>query len=143
MKAENCNPIIKDVKNIEVKGIIAAIMAGLIILSYLVYYSYFYLYEIELSELYFIAGSSAISVFTGLLFTFFRNICVKTVLLFTSVFYGMMVLIYVTVWLIIGEPYTLIRASLIVGMIIGLIYVIYDTIANKPRTIDQRNTAGN
>ena len=134
MKTDNCIPVIKEAKNIEIKGVIGAITAGLIVISYLVYYYYFYKYDIKLNELYFIMGGVGISVFTGLLFTFFQNLCIKTILLFTSVFYGMLVLIYISVWLILGQPYAYIKASLIVGLIIGVIYVIYDKFTNKPRT---------
>jgi hypothetical protein len=136
MKTDNCNPVLKQPKYIEVKGLIVAFTAALVVISYLIYYYYFYIYEIELNELYFTVTGIGISVFTGLLFTFFQNLCVRTILLFTSTFYGMMVLIYIIVWIILGEPYTYIRASLIIGLVIGLIYVIYDSIANKPRTSD-------
>lgn len=128
---------IKSSKYVELKGIVGALAAALILVSYLVYYYYYYNDGIKLNELYFISSGIGISVFTGLLFTFFQNICVKTILLFTSVFYAMLEIIYISMWILQGEPYAYIKISLIIGLIIGTIYFIYDKFTNKSRHSDK------
>ena len=136
-KLKNLNTIIpekllkKEDKYIELKGIIGAVAAGLILLSYVIYYYFYYNDGIKLNELYFISSGVGISVFTGLLFTFCRNIYVRTILLFTSIFYAMLEVIYITVWIIFGHPYAYIKTSLIIGLIIGIVYFIYDKFNNK------------
>lgn len=124
---------IKEGKHIELKGIIGAATAAMILISYLVYYHYYYYHHVKLNELYFISAGVGISIFTGLLFTFFRSICIKTILLFTSVFYAILEAVYIIVWIIQGKPYAYIKTALIVGLIIGVIYFAYDKFTNKPR----------
>lgn len=126
---------VKESKYIELKGIIGAVAATFIMISYIIYYFTFYETGVKLNELYFISSGVGISVFTGLLFTFFENICVKTVLLFTSVFYGLLELIYIIVWIIQGQPYAYIKQSLFGGLIIGICYFLYDKFTNKPRNV--------
>lgn len=126
---------IKESNYIELKGIIGAIAAAFIMVSYIFYYFTFYETGVKLNELYFISSGVGIAVFTGLLFTFFENICVKTVLLFTSVFYGLLELIYIIVWIIQGQPYAYIKQSLLGGLIIGICYFLYDKFTNKPRNV--------
>jgi len=123
-------------KYIKLKGFIAGITGVVVAISYLAYYYYYYENGVKLNELYFISTGIGISVFTGLLFTFFRNICVKIILMFTSIFYGVLELIYISVWIVQGQPYAYIKQSLIIGLIIGIIYFIYDKFANKPRSVD-------
>lgn len=122
-------------KYIEIKGFIAGLAGIFIALSYLVYYYFYYEKGIKLNEIYFISTGVGISVFTGLLFTFFQNIIVKTILMFASIFYGILELIYIIVWIIQGEPYAYIKLSLIIGLIIGIIYFTYDKLTNKPRSV--------
>ena len=136
MKTESCNPVLKTPKNIEVKGFIVAFTAVMIVIAYIVYYFYYRIYDIELNELYFIITGIGISVFTGTLFTFFKSLCARVMLLFTSTFYLMMILIYIAVWLILGQPYAYIKESLFIGLLIGIIYVVYDKFANQPRPIN-------
>ena len=100
---------IKGSKYIELKGILGASASLMILISYLLYYYFYYNDGIKLNELYFISSGIGISVFTGLLFTFFRNVYVRTALLFTSVFYLMLELTYVIVWIFLGQPYTHIK----------------------------------
>lgn len=128
---------IKSDKYVELKGIIGALAASFIIISYLIYYYYYYYHDTKLNELYFISSGIGISVFTGLLFTFFKNVCIKTILLFTSIFYAMLEVIYIAVWLIQGQPYAHIKIALIVGLIIGILYIAYDKFTNKPRDVNQ------
>lgn len=128
---------IKGSKYIELKGILGASASLMILISYLLYYYFYYNDGIKLNELYFISSGIGISVFTGLLFTFFRNVYVRTALLFTSVFYLMLELTYVIVWIFLGQPYTHIKLSLIIGLIIGITYFGYDKFNNK--SIDNNN----
>lgn len=122
---------IKAGKYFELKGIIGASTGIFIIILYLIYNYYYYYNEVKLNELYFISSGVGVSICMGLLFTFFQNIYIKTILLFTSVFYFMLILIYIVFWVILGEPYTHIKAALIIGLLIGIIYVIYDNTTNK------------
>lgn len=129
-------PKIADINKTEIKGIIGAIAGAFLIISYLFYYYWYYENGIKLNELYFIATGVGISVFTGLLFTFFQNIYVKTILLFTSVFYLMLEVIYIAVWIVQGEAYAYIKLSLVIGLVIGLIYFLYEQFANKSRRVN-------
>lgn len=124
-------------KYIEVKGVIGAFTAALILISYLVYYYYYYNDGVKLNELYFVSTGLGIFVLTGLLFTFFKNVYIRTILLFTSIFYLMLEIIYIVSWLILGQPYAYLKESLIVGLIIGIIYFIYDKSYNKPRNVNK------
>jgi len=112
--------------NLTVKGWIGGFAALLSVSSYIVYYIFYY-EGIKLDELYFIATGVSISIFTGLLFTFFHNKCAKTFLLFASVFYAIMIVVYVIHWIITGLPYAYIKLSLIAGFFVGLIYLAHDT----------------
>jgi hypothetical protein len=117
-------------KSLELKGIIAGIVSALMLVSYILYYYNFYYNDIHLDKLYFIITGIGISVFTGLLFTFFKRTCIKALLLFTSAFYAILELIYIIMWIILGKPYAYIKWSLIAGLAVGLIYFIYDSIKN-------------
>jgi hypothetical protein len=117
-------------KSLETRGIIAAVVSAFMLVSYVFYYYYYYTNEVKLSELYFISTGVGVSVFTGLLFTFFKRTWVKTLLLFTSTFYAILELIYIIMWIILGKPYAYIKWSLIAGLAVGLIYFIYDSIKN-------------
>lgn len=131
---------VKSGKYIEIKGAIGALSGISVMLSYLIYNYYFYNYNVELNEMYFTSSVFGIFILNGLLFTFFQNRIVKTILLFTSVFHFMLGLIYVIIWIIYSEPYTNIKFSLFIGLGIGLIYFIYDTIANNPGSRNNNNT---
>lgn len=122
-------------KYIKQKGFIAGVTGVFVALSYISYYYYYYENGVKLNELYFISTGIGISVFTGLLFTFFKNICVKMILMFTCIFYGILELIYISVWIIQGQPYAYIKQSLIIGLVIGIIYFAYDKFTNKPRRV--------
>lgn len=112
--------------NLTIKGWIGGFAAILSISSYLAYYIFYYK-GIKLDELYFIATGISISIFTGLLFSMFMDKWVRTFLLFASVFYGILIKIYVLHWIITGIPYAYIKTSLVLGLIIGIIYFIYDS----------------
>ena len=124
------------IKHIELKGILASIASGVIMISYIVYYYYYYCADIKLNELYFISSGVGISIFTGLLFTFFQNIYIRTILLFTSVFYVVLEAIYIIKWIFFGNPYAYLKIALIFGLIIGIIYFVYDRIKNDFRDIN-------
>jgi len=111
---------------LTIKGWIGGFAAALSVVSYIAYYIFYY-EGIKLDELYFIATGISISIFTGLLFTMFKDRWVRTFLLFCSVFYGMLITIYVFHWIITGMPYAYIKISIILGLIIGVIYFIYDS----------------
>lgn len=115
---------------LKIKGIIAGIAAILALTSYLVYY-YFYYEGIKLDELYFIATGLEISIFTGLLFTMFKNKWIRTFLLFASIFYFILISIYTIHWWMTGIPYAYIKISLTCGLIVGLIYFFYDCISSN------------
>lgn len=131
------------IDSLKIKGLIAALAAALILVSYIVYYIRYYNDGVKLNEMYFISQGVGISVFTGLLFTFFKNVYTRTMLLFTSVFYGILELIYIIVWIHYGEPYAYLKQSLLVGLIIGIIYFIYDKFNNNPGNVNQRNFTTN
>lgn len=121
--------------NLTVKGWIGGFAAILSISSYLAYYIFYYK-GIKLDELYFIATGVSISIFTGLLFSMFRDKWVRTFLLFASVFYGILITIYILHWIITGIPYAYIKISLIIGLLIGVIYFIYDSFIANNNTKD-------
>ena len=60
-------------------------------------------------------------IFTGILFTFFKERYAKVLFLFTSVYYSILGLTYIGSWILLGQPYGYIKISLIIGLIIGLI----------------------
>lgn len=120
-------------RTLTIKGWIGGISAMLCIVSYVVYYLFYYK-GIQLDELYFISTGISISIFTGLLFTMFTDKWVRTFLLFASVFYFILITIYVFRWMMVGIPYAYIKTSLIIGLIIGLIHFVYDTIITSTRT---------
>lgn len=112
-------------KNLEIKGWIGGFAAILSIFSYIAYYFCFY-EGINYDAFYFISTGLSISVFTGLLFTFFENKLVRTFLLFASTFYGILIISYSAHWIFTGLPYAYIKISLICGLTVGIIYFIYD-----------------
>lgn len=114
-------------RSLLIKGRIGAAAAALALVSYVIYYAFYY-EGIKLDELYFISTGISISVFTGILFTLSDSKGIKTLLIFTSVFYGILISIYSLHWMITGLPYAYIKISLILGLIVGLIYYFYDTI---------------
>lgn len=117
-------------KNLALKGWIGGFGAVMAIASYIAYY--FCYYEgINYDAFYFIATGLSISIFTGLLFTFFENKVVRTFLLFASVFYGILVLSYSAHWAFTELPYAYIKISLMSGLIVGIIYFIYDLFSSS------------
>lgn len=118
-------------KRLEIKGIIGIIAALLALLSYVIYYIWFYEFGIRLDKLFFISSGISISIFSGLLFTFFQNTFVKVMTLFCSVFYFILVLIYCSFGLLFNEYYAHIKLSLIIGLIAGIIYYTYDAFINS------------
>lgn len=128
--------LVKDTKkNLAIKGWIGGFAAILSILSYIAYYFCFYK-GINYDEYYFISTGLSISIFTGLLFTFFENKVVRTFLLFASVFYAILIIVYVLHWIITGIPYAYIKISLICGFFIGLIYFVYDLFSSNNNAKD-------
>jgi len=123
--------LVKDTrKSLAIKGWIGGFAAILSLSSYISYYIFYYK-GIKLDELYFIATGLSISIFTGLLFTFFENKIVRTFLLFASVFYAILITVYIFHWMITGMPYAYIKISLICGFFIGLIYFVYDMFSSN------------
>jgi multidrug transporter EmrE-like cation transporter len=118
---------------LEAKGIIASMCGIFIVGCYLYYYFHLKATGIKLNEIYFIASGIGIAVFSGLLFTFFKNSIIKTVLLFTSIFYSVLELIYIYKWVVLGQPYAYFKIALVAGLIIGIIYFIYDKFSHVPR----------
>jgi len=118
----------EDVKCLRLKGILALIAVGLLVITYIIYNYYYYNLGIKLSELHFVSTGVGISIFTGLLFTFFQNVYVRTALLFTCVGYAILELIYIVEWILFGNPYAHLKLALLAGLIIGLIYFAYDRI---------------
>lgn len=133
----------KEVDPLKVKGIIAAFAAVLILVSYIVYSIRYYEDGVKLNEMYFISQGIGISVFTGLQFTLYRNIYVRTILLFTSVYYAILEAIYIIVWIYFGQPYSYIKHSLLIGLVIGIIYFLYDKFNNNPRNVDHNSIVDN
>lgn len=127
-------------KYLEIKGIIGATTGVSVMISYLIYNYYYYHYNIELNEMYFAMSAFGIFVLNGLLFTFFTNRIVKTLLLFTSVFHLVLDMIYIVVWVVYSKPYTNIKFSLFCGLGIGIIYWIYDAITSSSRRRVNDNT---
>jgi len=115
---------------LAVKGYIGGFAALLSIASYIIYYVFYY-EGIKLDELYFISTGMSISIFSGLLFSMFRDKWVRTFLLFASVFYGILIFSYSVHWILTGLPYAYIKISLICGLITGLIYFTYDISSNR------------
>lgn len=124
-------------RSLLIKGRIGAAAALFTILSYITYYIFYY-EGIKLDELYFISTGVSISIFTGILFTMFDNKTVKTFLIFASVFYAILILVYAIHWILTGLPYAYIKTSLIIGFIAGLIYYAYDTIHHARNDVENR-----
>jgi len=114
--------------SVKTKGIIAAILAVIALLSYVIYYFAYYNYNVRLDELFFIGTGISISGSFGLLFTMFSNKTVKTLTLFCSIFYFILISAYLLNGVIWGEYYAFIKLSLIIGLISGIIYLIHDNI---------------
>jgi hypothetical protein len=128
--------LIKQTKsNLAVKGWIGTFAAILSLFSYIAYYRFYY-EGVKLDELYFIATGLSISIFTGLLFTMFRDKLVRTFLLFASVFYGILIFSYSIHWWYTGLPYAYIKTSLICGLITGLIYFLYDYLSSSNSNVE-------
>lgn len=123
-------------KNLNTKGCIAFFAACCVLFGYLYYYYHLKNTGEKLNEFYFIINGSATAVFTGLLFTFFKNSYVKTILLFTSIFYTVLEIIYIYKWVILGHPYAYFKISLIIGLVSGIIYFVYDKFSNVSRNSD-------
>ncbi len=121
----------KQVKELKLKGVFASI-AGIISVSvYILYFFSYYYGGYRLDEAYFANNCFTTAIFTYLCHGFFSQKFVRVVLLFTSVFYSMLLLTYVGNWLLLGTPYAWIKFSLIAGLLIGLIYYIYDSATNS------------
>lgn len=121
----------KKMKTTKLKGILALSAVVIVMISYLIYNYYYYEYKIKLNELNFISTGIAISIFSGLLFTFFQNKWIRTVLLYCSTFYAMLILCYSYSWIIHNHAYAYIKLSMFLGLLIGIIYVIYDFSTNR------------
>lgn len=117
-------------KNLNAKAILGTFASAFALTGYLVYYLYLSAYGIKLNELYFITSCVPIAIFTGILFTFFKERYAKVLFLYTCVYYSLLVLTYVGSWILIGQPYGYIKVSLIIGLVVGLIYWIYDHCSN-------------
>ena len=114
-------------KQLELKGLLGVIAAALAILSYIVYFLWFEKYGVKLNRLFFISTGTSIFLFSGLLFTFFRNKLAKVLTLFCSIFYFTLVLSYVTMGIMMNQYFAHIKLSLFIGLAAGLIYFIHDT----------------
>jgi len=132
------NIVIGTKKSLKIKGIIGSFAAIISIASYLVYYICYY-NGIKYDEIYFISTGLSISIFTGLLFTFFDSKIVRTFLLFASTFYIILICSYICHWFYTGFPYAYIKISLFSGLIVGLIYFIYDTFITNDTAKDRHN----
>ena len=118
-------------KKLTIKGLLAMFAVILIIASYVAFNYFFYEKGIKLNELYFISSGIGISILSGLLFTFFNNRFVRISLLYCSVFYLILEVSYIWSWITQNHAYMYIKFSLIVGLIIGIIYGIFDYFTNK------------
>ena len=117
-------------KNLNAKAILGTFASSFALFGYLLYYVYFEIIGVKLNELYFIITCVPIAIFTGILFTFFSNKNLKTLLLYTSVYYSLLVVMYVGSWVILGQPYGYIKQALIAGLVVGIIYRLYDYFTN-------------
>lgn len=115
----------------QYKGWIACLAVVIVMVSYLIYNYFYYEYKIKLNELNFISTGIAISIFSGLLFTFFRNKIVRTLLLYCSTFYATLIICYVYSWIFNNHAYAYIKLSMFLGVLIGIIYMVYDIITNR------------
>ena len=129
-EVQNLEIIKVPVKHLKTKGIIAAITAAIVLVMYLIYSYYYYEKNIELDDLYFAVVGSGTAIFTGLLFTFFSNRIVKTVLLFAFIFHTILEMIFISMWVLFQTPYAYIKFSLFIGLGAGILYFIYDYIKN-------------
>jgi len=117
--------------SVKLKGIIGAAAAALALISYVIYYFAFYNFDVRLDKLFFIGTSTSIFLFSGLLFTFFKNKVSKGLTLFCSIFYLILVITYIVQGVIFGSYYAHIKLSLIIGLFAGIIYLIYDSFNNR------------
>lgn len=114
-------------KQLEIKGLLGVIAAALAILSYIVYFLWFEKYGVKLNKLFFISTGVSIFIFSGLLFTFFRNKLAKTLTLFCSIFYFILVLSYTLMGIMMDQYFAHVKLSLIIGLTAGLIYYLNDS----------------
>lgn len=126
--------MVRDPKHLRFKGFLGATAAAFAIISYIIYYIYLAEYSIKLNELFFISTGIGISVFSGLLFTFFREWYVRVWFLYASVFYGLLVFSYIGYWILLGQPYGDIKNCLIAGFVAGIIYCTYDYLRRRSYT---------
>lgn len=105
-----------------------AIFAGAISLITYVVYEYYYICKgVYLHEQFFISTTFSISTFSFLTFTYLKGRNVKSFLLIVSGFYFLLNLTYLSNWVLFGNAHISVTISLIVGLIIALIYFLYDT----------------
>jgi Na+/melibiose symporter-like transporter len=121
-------------RKLNLKALIASVAGLTVITAYILYYFIYSVYNYRLDQVYFMATCFGVSVFTALLFTFFTQRFARTIMLFVSNFYAILLITYVANWLAFGTAYGHIKLSLIIGFIAGLIYYAYDSIVNsKPK----------
>lgn len=116
---------------LKLKGIVASFAVIIIAVSYIIYNYFYYEMNIKLNELYFISTGLAISIFSGLLFTFFQNKVIRALLLYCSTFYAILIISYIYSWIIQSHAYAYTKLSMFLGLLIGIIYMAYDFIANR------------
>lgn len=109
----------------KMKNYIAAAMAAIVILAYLVYQYFYFEQDVKLNELYFSVTSFVIGVNLLLLKTYMRNLHIKSLLLLIGSFYLILLVIYDYNWVFLDKAHTSIKFSLIGGFGIALIYWTY------------------
>ena len=100
--------------------------ALLLIVPYAIYQIAHYHYGVDLDRMYFITSSLATVISFYVLHNVFNDVFIKTVTIWVSSFFVILLLAYIGSGLIWGNSYVYIKIALGIGTLIGLIYYAYD-----------------
>jgi len=112
----------EQIDRLKVKGRIGIVTTITFLISYIVYFFCLYEFNYRLDQVYFVINTMTISIFSWLLFQFFKNLDVKVTLLFSCIFSAGLTITYIGYYLILGTPYITLKWALIAGLLIGTIY---------------------
>jgi len=102
--------------------------ALLLIVPYGIYQIAHYQYGVDLDRMYFITSSLATVISFSVLYSVFNDRLIRTVTIWVSSFFAVLLLAYIGSGLILGASYVYIKWALGIGTLSALIYYLYDYI---------------